>query len=137
VQNEESNGGILSESHALFITLKQCDDEMAELETKLKLLKTKRDETEKELVTLMDDSLVSRLTVGDCTFYRRTDRYPRPQSQEDLFTWLNQIGRGDMIKPGVNSQSLRSLCLELLRENQPVPEHIQMFDVNRVQIKRS
>ncbi len=76
--------------------------------------------------------MVSRITVAGTTFFRRTDNYPRVKDQEGLFRWLNEIDRGDMVKPTVNSQSLRSLMIERLKENQPMPDCVEVFSKNRV-----
>lgn len=128
----EGNGTSLSEHQELFLGLKEVQEEIDRLEMQLKAKEQRRAELEEQLVAIMDAEMMSRVTIAGTTFFRRTDTYPRVKDQDGLFQWLRDIDRSDMVKPTVNAQSLRSLMLERLKENQPLPDCIEVFAKNRV-----
>lgn len=133
----EEAGTFLAEFKPKFARLKQLDKELDELDKKQKELEQAREEVVEELSTGMDDQGVSRVTIDGVTFYRKNDAYPRVKDQDAMFRWLEDLGRGDIIKPAVNAQTLRSLVLELRRENQEMPECIELFIKKRVQTREA
>lgn len=132
---QQESGGSLSEMNDKFLRLKEIDDTIDDLEAKKKTLEQERAELEEKLVAAMDDTLTSRITVAGTTFFRRIDSYPKMKDQEEGFKWLQSIERGDLIKPTVNAQSLRSLVLELQKDNVEIPACIEVFKKNRVQTR--
>lgn len=127
--------GFLAQFAPMFRRLKQIDDRMTELDAERKGLVQETDELTEQLSTVMDDNLVSRITFEGTTFFRRNDKYPKVKDQDELFKWLHEIDRGDMIKPVVNAQTLRSLVLELDREHQEFPPCLEVFEKKRVQMR--
>lgn len=129
---DQGNGGFLAEYKAKFERLHTLNERYDQLESQQTELEQEINTLTEELVTVMDDEGVPRITIGNTTFYRKNDKYPRVKDPDAMFRWLNDIGRGDMIKPTVNQQSLRSLCNERDRENQEVPDCIELFVKKRV-----
>jgi hypothetical protein len=65
----------------------------------------------------------------------------RRENESQLFDWLDEIGRGDLVKTGVNANSLNSLIRKIIKgeEKKPLPEFLNMetdlFYKHRIDIK--
>lgn len=127
--------GFLAQYADKFRRLKVISERRDELAAEDKGLIQESDLLTEELSTVMDDNLVSRITFEGTTYYRKTDKYPRVKDQDALIAWLHSIDRGDMIKPTVNAQTLRSLVIERDRENQDLPDCLEVFHKKRVNMK--
>ena len=135
----QESGTFLSEHRHLFDGLERLKREIDELENTVTAKKQEAAKIEEQIVVVMDDAGVPRITIGDITYFRKVDRYPRvPEGgQDELFRWLQGEGRGDLIKPAVNIKSLGSFLKER-REDQNMedPSCVEMYQVNRVGIRR-
>jgi len=49
------------------------------------------------------------------------------EKEDDLFSFLKQEGRDDMIRPTVNARTLSSFVKELMDEGKPVPECVNYY----------
>ena len=133
----EENGGFLAEHRPVFMELRTTEAELDRLDALVTAAKQLRAKLEEQLVKAMDDAMVNRITIDGTTFFRRTDSYPKVKEgeQEALFRWLQEEGRGDMIKPTVNAQSLRSLVIERSKDNLPLPDCLDVHQISRVQTR--
>ena len=74
--------------------------------------------------------LESARVEGVGTLSMRTDAYVRAKEgkQMDLQEWLESIGHGDLVKPTVNSSSLKALLKELAAEGEDIPDDLVKFE---------
>lgn len=131
----EDSGTLVSLFGDRLDKLAQIERQLKDLEKQANELKQERDALTEELVKDMDEADVTRITFAGKTFFRRSDKYPRITDEDSLFESLRSIGRGDMIKAKVNSQSLRSLCRELGENNEPIPDGCELFIKERIGIR--
>lgn len=128
----QPSSGFMESFKPVFVELRAIEEELDRLEVATKVAKQRRAELEEILIPAMDNAECPRIVIAGMTFFRRNDAYPRVKDQDGLFKYLQEEGRADLIKPTVNAQSLRSLMLERMRENQPVPECVEMLTTPRV-----
>ena len=54
----------------------------------------------------------------------------------ELFEWLQETGRGDVIKPTVHHQTLKAIIREALENAIPIPECVNIFEKERITLRR-
>ena len=69
-------------------------------------------------------------------FYLETQGFPNVTDQKLLYASLKERGFGDLIKETVNYQTLRGLCGELLKDNNPLPKGVEVFMKTSIRMRR-
>lgn len=100
--------------------------------------KKERDEAEAKLLELLNDegkkSSARYEGLGHVTCLDPVVGYANIQmdKEEDLFSFLKEIDRVDLIKTAVHPSSLKALISQRLKEGQEIPPFIQIGMVQRL-----
>ena len=118
-----------------FVTLEQLKDKLS---LQLKETQEKIDSTEAELMQLLDDQNkkssstyigLGHVTCVDPTPYARIEK-----GQESLlFASLREMGREDMVKETVNTNSLSVLVRECIKNAKAIPSGCSYYLKRRLQ----
>jgi hypothetical protein len=79
------------------------------------------------LPTAMDNEGLEKFTAdGVGTVYLASDMWVKiqPGKNDDMQNWLANTGHGDLIKPTVNSSSLKAALKQMMAKGEAVPEEL-------------
>lgn len=103
-----------------------------QLETDLKAASAEEMKAEKALIDYMEQSKISRTADHDRLGYATLAK-PRvyatfkKEDEEQVFSFLREIGRDELIKPSIHSASLSALVKERLEVGEPIPEYVGFY----------
>jgi len=118
-----------------------CDD-VDDLEARLKAAKKKKDAIELQLIEHLR-SIDAKTTakyegIGSVTAVKPRLYASYNQGQAgDVFAWLEEIGRDELIKETVHPSSLSALVKDRLEEGFPPPECVSYYFKESVRINRN
>lgn len=99
-----------------------------DLEGELETVKTAATKVQGALLDMFADTGIQNAKCDGLTVYVRTDRFVSRRKEVESIAVCNAlkaIGRGDMVNPDYNAASLKSLVLEFLTSEQPVPPELE------------
>lgn len=115
----------------LAFEMKRVREQLEEAKTHTALLQKTFDLLRKNVIpNKMDELNIENMKVkGVGTLGKRYDAYCNmvPGSQQELFAWLEAEGKGDVIKPSVNSSTLKALMKEMFEAGEEIPEAYVTF----------
>jgi len=121
------------------MTLTELAAEMKSVKTQLDFSKAETESLQKDWDSLRKSIIPNKMeelgiesvrVAGVGTLSRRFDAYCNvvPGAQEELYEWLESEGKGDVIKPTVNSSTLKALMKEMFNEGEEIPEAFVKFN---------
>jgi len=115
--------------------------EKDQLEDRLKLLNSRKDELEKKIIPqLMEDSEQTKVTVvGVGTIYLKPEIncYVKKDVEQQFFEWLRANNQGDIIKETVHHGTLKSWAKEQLGNGAPLPPQMEAHQFMQAVLRRS
>jgi hypothetical protein len=113
----------LSSEYLMILTEKKdLEEELSRKEVSLKALS-------QMMVEKMEGEDLHSFKTPEGTIYLRSSVYPKVTDKQSVITWIEETGNLQLL--GVQHQSLKALCKELLEEGKALPDGVDAFiDVN-------
>jgi cell division protein FtsB len=118
------------------------EDRIATLESEVKALTVRRDEVEKDLLMAMANAELDTFksaTLGR-TFIAGERKFPRladKTREEEMHAWLVEQGYGAIVKPSVQSSTLRAALKEIAEKKVEMPPFIETYKETRISMRRN
>jgi hypothetical protein len=116
----------------LVLELKAAGEAVDVLDASLKKAKEKEEAAEAALIELLEANQAEATAHYDGVGYFRMVK-PRlyasvtKENQEKLFSFLQEIGRDDLIKQVVMPQTLSTFVKERIENGEPVPDYVSTY----------
>ncbi len=122
--------------------LSDLRDQREAAETEAKRLQEAETQAEMDLFHEMSEAGISSFKSDELgkQFVRVTNRYPRLADklrEDDMLAWLRNIGHGGVIREQINPSTLKATLRSIAEEGVTMPEYIEIFEKDAVQVKRS
>ncbi len=107
---------------ALADELKKHLDKKKELKYTLKGTEEKIQVLSDKMIELLDEQEIKQIKFeGLGTFFIKGSSFPSVEDEGEMLQWIKDNGHGDIIKTGVQAQTLRAFCNSLQSEGKPLP----------------
>ena len=105
----------------------QLENRRRELEAALDAVSKRANKLKGPILEDMAIHGIDNLSAHGLSIFSRVDRFVRKRTGVDTETVceaLRRMGREDMVSDGYSASSLKSLVVEMMTEDQPVPEYL-------------
>ncbi len=105
--------------------LKKHLDKKKELKYSLKGTEEKIQVLSDKMIELLDEQDIKQIKFeGLGTFFIKGSSFPSVEDEAEMLQWLTDNGHKDIIKTGVQPQTLRAFCNSLQSEGKPLPSGV-------------
>lgn len=120
--------------HQLVELILAFDLSIGNLEREVTGLKKQQREHEKQLIELMENDGEQAFIDESGRKIARNDRMiltVKAADKERWFEWIEEIGRGDLVKTDINKNSLNAIIKKIIRGEEPKWSLPDFFDLQR------